>query len=660
MTTIRARLRHRAAAALATAAALVVVTGCVADPPPPTVVGGEEGGGNGTDVSLTSDGLLLALDRVESGFNPHLLSDQGVDTDLVASLLLPSAFVPGPDGSPVLNTALLVSAAPLPDSPETVRYTINPKAQWSDGVPVAAEDFEYLWRQMVTQPGVVDPAGYERITAVRPGAGGKIVDVVFDSVPEHWRSLFHHLLPGHILKGAPDGFAGAMENLPVMSAGPFMIRAADIGRGEIEFVRNDRYWADVPGPTQIVTRRESGPGQLGAALRDGPGVLALVAGSPVSSDVAATVPGVSSRDVAASAQLEVGFNTVAPAVSDQRVRRALAAALDPAVVGRIITGESEPSVTSYPFPGSSATTVTGDPDVVRDQLEAAGFSRPDGQWQRGSEQLAVTLGVEADDERARAAAYLVADQLHGAGIGAVVWELDPTALYADALPHGLVDATVGWQAAEGNAEVSALSRFACVEPAGGTGGDTAVDGSGNGTNGTDGADTDSDGSSGSDQDRDTETLPARPRTTVSSIVPPTSTQVAPHQGSERETAAAEDAGEAGDEAGSGAGQDAESTATTTTPTTPPRTLGADAPARAADTAGICDTRLDAALGVGPEPVDLAEAGDLVGELALRVPLVRPTMLLADDGVHTSGREPGTEPRTVTEFFDSAPTWKRTE
>lgn len=59
-------------------------------------------------------------------------------------------------------------------------------------------------------------------------------------------------------------------------------------------------------------------------------------------------------------------------------------------------------------------------------------------------------------------------------------------------------------------------------------------------------------------------------------------------------------------------------------------------------------------------MDLAEAGDLVGELALRVPLVRPTMLLADDGVHTSGREPGTEPRTVTEFFDSAPTWKRTE
>src|SRR5690606_179838 len=154
---------------------------------------------DGADVSLTAGGLLLTLDRVDEGFNPHLLADQGVDTDLVASLLLPSAFVPGPTGDPVLNRDLLVSAAPLPDAPATIRYTIDPQAQWSDGVPVAAEDFEYLWRQMTTQPGVVDPAGYEQIVAVRSGAGGKVVDVVFEAVPAPWRCLLPHRLPAHIL-----------------------------------------------------------------------------------------------------------------------------------------------------------------------------------------------------------------------------------------------------------------------------------------------------------------------------------------------------------------------------------------------------------------------------------------------------------------------------
>lgn len=630
MTTRGASGRRRAAVALAAAAALVVVTGCVADPPPPTVVGGEEGSGSGTDVSLTAGGLLLALDRVESGFNPHLLADQGVDTDLVAALLLPSAFVPGPDGEPVLNRDLLVSAAPLPEAPATIRYTIDPKAQWSDGVPVAAEDFEYLWRQMVTQPGVVDPAGYERIVAVRAGAGGKVVDVLFDSPPEHWRTLFADLLPGHILKDAPDGFQGAMAGLPVMSAGPYMIRAADLGRGEIEFVRNDRFWAQAPETGQIVVRRESGPGQLGAALRDGPGVMAMVADAPVVADVSATIPGVTDTTVTASAQLELAFNTVAPTVSNPGVRRALAAAIDPEVVGRIVTGEASPQITSFPFPADAATTATSDDTVTESELTAAGYVRDGGRWQLAGTPLTVTLGVEAADDRARTAAYTLADQLRGTGVGAHVWELEPSELYADVLPHGLVDAVVGWQPVEGDAEVAAVSRFACA-----AGRQPAAAGSGSATQ--------------------TEASPSRPRTTVSSLVPPTSTTMTPAR-----------PGRAPDSEATGT----EEAGTTTTPTTPARTLGVDAPARASDTAGLCDPRIDGALGVGPgDGVDLVEAGDLVAEQAVRVPLVRPTMLLADDGVELSGRSSAGSspddaagarvPLTVTDVFDTAPTWRRT-
>ncbi|MBB0997539.1 ABC transporter family substrate-binding protein, partial [Dietzia maris] len=318
MTTRGASVRRRGAAAVCAALALVVVTGCVADPPPPAVVGEERT--DGASVTLTEDGLLLALNRVDPGFNPHLLADQGVDTDLVASLLLPSAFDPGPGGEQTLNRDLLVSAARVPGAPSTIRYTIDQQAQWSDGVPVAAEDFEYLWRQMTTQPGVVDPAGYERIVEVRSGAGGKVVDVEFDVVPEHWRGLFTHLLPAHILKGAPDGFQGSMQFLPVTSAGPFMIRTADIGRGQIEFVRNDRYWARAPEVDQIVVRRATGAGQLGEALRGGPGVMAIVSANPVAADVAATVPGVTTAPLESAAQLELGLNTVAPAVADPAVR----------------------------------------------------------------------------------------------------------------------------------------------------------------------------------------------------------------------------------------------------------------------------------------------------------------------------------------------------
>ncbi|PAY23157.1 DNA repair protein [Dietzia natronolimnaea] len=612
MATKGASGRRRGTAVLAGVLSLVVVAGCVADPPPPTVVG--EDRADGEAVSLSSGGVLLALDRVDPGFNPHLLADQGVDTDLVASLLLPSAFVPGPDGDPVLNRDLLVSAEPRPADPRTIRYTIDPQAQWTDGVPVAAEDFEYLWRQMTTQPGVVDPAGYEQIVEVRSGAGGKVVDVVFDSPPEDWHTLFADLLPGHILKDAPDGFQGAMDRLPAMSAGPYMVRVADIGRGEIEFVRNDRYWARAPELDQILVRRATGAGQLGAALRGGPGSLAMVAATPLAADVSATVPGVRSVTVDASAQLELGFNTIAPAVRDLAVRRGLAAAVDPEVVGRVVTGESDPGVTSYPFPPEAGATATADHGAVGRALGDAGFTRTGPRWERDGAPLSVTLGVEAEDDRALTAAFMLADQLRGAGIGARVWELDAVALYGDALPHGLVDAVVGWQRVDGRPEVAAVSRFACTPTA------TTIPA----TTGR--------------------TAPARSLTTVTSLVPP-----------EPDTGATPTAR-------------VDPTATTGAPapttSTPSRTIGTSAPARASGVSGVCDPELDRALGLGDATggPDLETAGDLVAEQALRIPLVRPALLLSGDGVEVTGTDPGgadAEPPMVSDVFDSAPTWRRT-
>ena len=596
---------RRAVAALGAALSVAVAaSGCVADPPPPTVVGDERA--DGEAVSLSAGGVLLALSRVDEGFNPHLLANQGVDTDLVASLLLPSAFVPGEDGEPELNRALLVSAEPLPADPLTIRYTIAQKAQWSDGVPVAAEDFEYLWRQMRTQPGVVDPAGYERIVQVRSGAGGKVVDVVFDSPPEDWRTLFTNLLPAHILKGAPDGFQGAMATLPVMSAGPFMIRAADLGRGEIEFVPNDRYWDRAPEIDQIVVRRASGAGQLGASLRGGPGSMALVPATPVAMDVAATIPGVESGAVRGGAQLELGFNTAAPAAGDVAVRRALTAAVTPATVGRIVTGESSPAVTSFPFPRGAAAG-TGDAAAVERELIAAGYTRAGVRWERDGVPLSVTLGVEAEDDVARTAAYTVADQLRGSGIGARVWELDPVALYADALPHGLVDAVLGWQRVDGPAAVAAVSRFAC--PA----------------------------SVAAEADAGA-AVPLRPPVTVTSLVPP-----APDTGV---TPTAEPT----------------STTATTTTTTPARATAAALPARTSGVSGVCDPELDRALGLadgpgtGPVEPDLAAAGELVARLALRVPLVRPGLMLSVDGVDTGTSGAALD---TSDFFDTAPTWRRT-
>ena len=581
----------------------VCVTGCVADPPPPTVVGDERPGGE--RVGRTSDGVVLAVDRLDEGFNPHLLSDQGAETDLAAALTLPSAFRPGADGTPVMDTALLESAGPLPDSPQTVRYEIRDQAQWSDSAPVAAEDFEYLWRQMVTHPGVVDPEGYEHVVQVRSGAGGKSVDVVFDRPFPRWRSLFSGLLPAHLLKDSPEGFGGGMRGLPAISAGPFMPRSVDLGRGEVEFVRNDRYWEPQSGLRQIIVRRAEDAGPLGATLRSGPGSLALVGDTPVDGDVAQTVPGITTSTTSAAAQLELGFSTLTPAGAMQAVRRALAAAVHPAVVGRIVTGESDPGTSAFPFAEGTPETPTADPERVADQLSAAGLGREEGRWMLGGAPLSVTIGVDPTSESAVTGAYTVADQLRSAGIGARVWELDADALYGDAVPHGLVDAVVGWQRTDGDAVLAAASRFGC--PAS------------------------SPGATVSGPER-----PSRTATTVTTLQPPP-----PDSG-----------------AGSATTGDPDPSATSSTTSTTPRRAGAPgAPARGSAISGICDRGLQGALDRAGIGGDLRDAGRAVADLALRVPLVRPAHLVAVDAA-TTGVPVDRTGLTDTQLFDTAPEWRR--
>ena len=68
-----------------------------------------------------------------------------VDTDSALEVL-PSAYVINPKLIPEVNTDLLTSVETISPSPLTIQYVINPKAVWSDGVPVTADDFIYAWK----------------------------------------------------------------------------------------------------------------------------------------------------------------------------------------------------------------------------------------------------------------------------------------------------------------------------------------------------------------------------------------------------------------------------------------------------------------------------------------------------------------------------------
>ncbi len=108
---------------------------------------------------------------------------------------------------------------------------------------------------MVSQPGVVDPAGYDLITGVQSIEGGKTAVVTFSQPYPAWRELFNDILPAHIVKDVPGGFAAGLARALPVTGGQFRVESIDPQRDEILLARNDRYWAQPAKPDQILFRR---------------------------------------------------------------------------------------------------------------------------------------------------------------------------------------------------------------------------------------------------------------------------------------------------------------------------------------------------------------------------------------------------------------------
>src|SRR5215208_4659201 len=311
---------------------MLVVSGCTVSPPPAP---------QSTDTTKTTTPpppratqIIMAIDSIGPGFNPHLLSDQSPVNAAISSLVLPSSFRPVPDPvSPTgsrweLDTTLLDSAEVTNQSPFTVTYKIRPEAQWTDNAPIAADDYWYLWRQMVSHPGVVDPAGYDLITGVQSVEGGKTAVVTFSQPYPAWRELFNDILPAHIVKDVPGGFAaGLVRALPV-TGGQFRVETIDPQRDEILLTRNDRYWSAPAKPDHVLFRRGGAPAALADSIRNGDTQVAQVHGGAAAFAQLSAIPDVRTSRIVTPRVMQLTMRGQQPKLADSQVRKAILGLLD--------------------------------------------------------------------------------------------------------------------------------------------------------------------------------------------------------------------------------------------------------------------------------------------------------------------------------------------
>ncbi|CAL9571578.1 hypothetical protein SUDANB176_04850 [Streptomyces sp. enrichment culture] len=244
--------------AFLTAGALAVsaLAGCGSEDPAGKPLAGPDVEPAGRAKIADGGTLRWAVDTVPDTLNAFQ-SDADATTTRIAQAVLPSMFRLDGRGRPVRNPDYLESAEIVGTEPkQVVLYRINQQAVWSDGREIGAADFAAQWRALSgkdTAYWTARNAGYDRIEKVERGKGDLEVKVTFSRPYADWKSLFTPLYPKEVM-GTPDSFNdGARKKLKV-TAGPFTVKKVDGKKDEVTLTRNVRWWGDPARLSEIVLR----------------------------------------------------------------------------------------------------------------------------------------------------------------------------------------------------------------------------------------------------------------------------------------------------------------------------------------------------------------------------------------------------------------------
>nr|WP_237301018.1 ABC transporter substrate-binding protein [Streptomyces sp. CLI2509] len=190
--------------------------------------------------------LHWAVDRLPSTLNTFQ-ADADTTTARVASATLPSMFHLDRQGRPARSAAYLRDAKVETTEPrQVVVYHLDPKAAWNNGRDIGADDFAAQWQALRGSDSkywTARNAGYDRIAKVERGANAQEVRVTFAKPYADWRALFSPLYPKEVM-GSAETFNDAARTGLAVSAGPFRVGKEDRKSGDLTLERDTRWWGD--------------------------------------------------------------------------------------------------------------------------------------------------------------------------------------------------------------------------------------------------------------------------------------------------------------------------------------------------------------------------------------------------------------------------------
>jgi peptide/nickel transport system substrate-binding protein len=464
---LKGYLKRSAFAAMA-AAALSVSIVAVA----PTTSGAS------TKASSSGGTATMALDENLVGFNINTSAASEFVLQEIMNMVWPQAFIVNNKLQPVLNNQLLESAAVTTQSPQTVVYKLNPKAVWSDGTPITADDFIYNWQAESGNPTYTDvggkpyddasTSGYNQVQSVvgsapangaacAPGStadrnvglcpNGDTITVTFKPAFADWRSLFTDIVPAHIARtvGWNTGFTGPAQ---AISGSWFTISSYNANQSLV-LTRNPKYWGTPAKLNKLVFQFFSDDSQLVPALQNKE--IDIFNPTSLNLSIVQTANQVANTTKVTQAGLQFehfDFNQADPYLAKLQVREAIAHGVNRQSIITRTVGEISKGITPLGSrvlvptqKGYKGTSYAYSPSQSISLLKELGFKKVNGYFEPnyGPQQgkpLTFTIQSTSGNSIRAQTEELFQSQMKAIGIKLNIQNYDANTFFGTNLPNG--------------------------------------------------------------------------------------------------------------------------------------------------------------------------------------------------------------------------------
>lgn len=315
---------------------------------------------------------------------------------------------------------------------KTVTFHLDPKAKWSDGVPVTSADVKYSLEALGGH-GALFTSYTENITAIETPDAHTVVIKTKKPDTRIVGGLFVYIIPKHIWDKHPiSELTGSFQaELPMVGSGPFIVTKFEKGR-ILELERNPEFRGPAPKYQKIEFIKYGNEDAVERALQIGEIDLDLKVSSGNFAHLGEE-SNIETVKASSSSYTELAFNSCPtsicpeahrnPAVTDRAVRQAVAYAVDRERLDQIAARNT--SFVAYgilpayykSFYTKPKIDYPYDPEKAEQILEEAGWEKQgSGPRKKGNEELKFNLYVRSESSYDIQLAKLITEEAKKVGI----------------------------------------------------------------------------------------------------------------------------------------------------------------------------------------------------------------------------------------------------